>query len=151
MWPKIDIWGCRPSIWPSYGHFGPFLAPQWVIYAPNSASTIYFLLGIDVLLTIFVLKSISGAGGPPVMDISGHFRPFPAPKWVRYAPDRATIVHFILGINVALTICALKSIFEAADAPDGQVLAVPGPHVVRDGCHQNKNWSEFNFAATSKT
>ena len=81
MWPKIDIWGCRPSIWPSYGHFGPFLAPQWVIYAPNSASTIYFLLGIDVLFTIVVLKLISEAGGHPdgqVMAIFGHFRPFPA-------------------------------------------------------------------------
>ena len=81
MWPKIDIWGCRPSIWPSYGHFGPFLAPQWVIYAPNSASTIYFLLGIDVLFTKVVLKLISEAGGHPdgqVMAIFGHFRPFPA-------------------------------------------------------------------------
>ena len=99
-------------------------------------------MGIDVLLTIFVLKSISGAGGPPdgqVMDISGHFRPFPAPKWVRYAPDRATIVHFILGINVALQNFVLKLISEAGGAPGGQVLAVPGPHAVRDGRHQNVN------------
>ena len=66
-------------------------------------------------------------------------------------PGGASIVHFILGINVALSIFVLKSISEAGEGPDGQVLAVSGPHVVQDGRHQNKNLSEFNFAATSKT
>ena len=58
---------------------------------------------------------------------------------VRDDADCASIVHFIWGINVVLPNFVLKSISEAGGAPDGQVLAVPGPHVVRDGRHQNKN------------
>ena len=38
-----------------------------------------------------------------------------------------------MGINVALTICVLKSISEAADGPDGQVWLFSGPHMVREG------------------
>ena len=53
-------------------------------------------------------------------------------------PECASIVHFILGINVALQNFVLKSISEAGGAPDGQVWAIAGPHVVRDGRHQNK-------------
>ena len=55
---------------------------------------------------------------------------------------------FLVGINVALTISALKSISEAADAPDGQVLAISVPHVVRDDHHQNVKCSKVNFKAT---
>ena len=40
---------------------------------------------------------------------------------------------FLLRINVALLNFALKSISEAVGAPDGQVWAISGPHVVRDG------------------
>ena len=58
---------------------------------------------------------------------------------VQDAPDIASIVHFILGINVALQNFVLKLISEAGGAPDGQVLAVAGPHMVRDGRHQNVN------------
>ena len=58
---------------------------------------------------------------------------------VRDDPGGASIVHFILGINVALQNFVLKSISEAGGAPDGQVLAVSGPHVVRDGRHKNEN------------
>ena len=65
--------------------------------------------------------------------------PFLDTYMVRDDPDCASIVHFLVGINVALTISALKLISEAGGAQDGQVLAVAGPHVVRDGCHQNVN------------
>ena len=54
-------------------------------------------------------------------------------------PGGASIVHFILGINVALQNIVLKSISEAGEGPDGQVLAVSGPQGVGDGRHQNKN------------
>ena len=67
---------------------------------------------------------------------------------VRDDPDCALIIHFILRINVALQNVVLKSISEAGGAPDGQVLAVFGPHVVRDGGHQNVKCSKFNFEAT---
>ena len=73
--PKIDIWGWSWSRWPILGHFRPFLATH-----------------------------MFGDG----------------PRW-------ASIVHFILGINIALQKFVLKSISEAGGAPDGQVLAVPGP------------------------
>ena len=68
-----------------------------------------------------------------------NFGPFLAPYMVRDDPDCASIVHFILGINVALQNFVLKLISEAGGAPDGQVLAVSGPHGVRDGHHQNEN------------
>ena len=68
-----------------------------------------------------------------------NFGPFLAPYMVRDDPDYASIVHFILGINFALQDFVLKLISEAGGAPDGQVLAVAGPHVVRDGRHLNKN------------
>ena len=54
-------------------------------------------------------------------------------------PGGTSIVHFILGINVALQNFVLKSISEAGGAPDGQVLAVSGPYIVRDCRHQNVN------------
>ena len=58
---------------------------------------------------------------------------------VRDDPDCASIVHFIWRINVALQNFVLKLISEAGGAPGGQVLAVPGPHAVREGRHQNVN------------
>ncbi len=54
-------------------------------------------------------------------------------------PGGTSIVHLILGINVALQNVVLKSISEAGEGPDGQVLAVSGPQGVGDGRHQNKN------------
>ena len=99
-------------------------------------------MGINVALKISALKSISEAGVDPdgqFWAISSHFRPFLAMYMVQDGPDCASIVHFILGLNVALSIFVLKSISEAGGAPDGQVLAVPGLHMVRDGRHQNKN------------
>ena len=71
--------------------------------------------------------------------ILGHFRPFLAPYMVVDDPDCSSIVHFILRINVALQNFVLKLISEAGGAPDGQVLAISGPHVVRDSRHQNEN------------
>ena len=58
---------------------------------------------------------------------------------VRDDPDCASIVDFILGINVALQDFVLKLISEAGGAPGGQVLAVLGPHAVLEGRHQNVN------------
>ena len=101
-----------------------------------------FHIGYHYWFTKNVLKSISEARGYPdgqFLAISFHFRPFLATYLVQDGPDCASIVHFILGINVALSFFVLKSISEAGGAPDGQVLAVPGPHVVREGRHQNVN------------
>ena len=94
--PKIDIWGCSWSRWPRLGHFWPSVAPYMVYDGPNWASSI----------------------------------------------------HFVLWINVALTIFALKLISEAAEAPDGQVMAISGPPVVWDGHHQNIKCSNLYFTAT---
>ena len=38
----------------------------------------------------------------------------------------ASGIHFLLGINVAITRFVLKSISEAGNAPDGQVWAIYG-------------------------
>ena len=66
---------------------------------------------------------------------------------VRDDPGGASIVHFILGINVALQNFVLKSISEAAGAPDGYGFRPQsGPR--RQYSHQNVNCSEFNLEAT---
>ena len=75
---KIDIWGWSWSRWPILGHFQPFLATYMVWDGPGWASSNYFLVGINVALTISALKSISEAGVDPdgqFWAISGHFWP----------------------------------------------------------------------------
>ena len=52
--------------------------------------SMHFILGINVALTKFDLKSISEARGHPdgqFWAISGHFQPVPAPYMVQDGPD----------------------------------------------------------------
>ena len=44
-----------------------------------------------------------------------------------------------MGINIALMKFALKSMSGAGEGPDGQVWAIYGPHVVRDGPDWTQN------------
>ena len=142
--PKIDIWGCSWSRWPRLGHFWPFVAPYMVYDGPNRASSIHFVLWINVALSIFVLKSISEAEGAPdgqVWAISGHVH---GRRWYRL-----TFKHpFHIENQCCFKKIVLKSLSEAGGAPDGQVLAIVDPHMVRYGHHQKVKWSDLNFAAT---
>ncbi len=61
------------------------------------------------------------------------FGPFPAPTWSEMGQTEHQTSVFLLGINVALVKFVLKSISEAGGGPDGQVWALSGPNVVRDG------------------
>ena len=63
----------------------------------------------------------------PFLAISGHLWP---QTWSIMVSFELQAIHFVLWINVALTIFALKLISEAAEAPDGQVMAISGPPVV---------------------
>ena len=65
--------------------------------------------------------------------ISFHFRPFLAPYMVRDDPDCASIIHFTLWINVALTMFVPKSISWNGGAPDGQVQVISGLNMVQYG------------------
>ena len=61
------------------------------------------------------------------------FGPFPAPKWFNMVPTEFQASIFLLGINVVLMKFTLISISEAGGGTHGQVLAISGPHMVRDG------------------
>ncbi len=103
--------------------FGPFPAPQVVQDGPDWTPSIHFLLGINVALVNFVLKSISeavGAQDGQVWAISG-------PHMVQDGPDWTPSIRFILGINVALVKFVLKSICEDWDGPDGKFRAIADP------------------------
>ena len=152
--PKFDIWGWRLSRWPILGHFLPFSAISGHVHGPRWSRLCFnrpFFSENQCCFNNICPKIDIWGWSWSRWPILGHFLPFLATYMVWDGPGWASSIYFLVGINVALTICALKSISEAADAPDGQVLAVPGPHGVRDGRHQNKKWSEFHFAATSKT
>ena len=82
-----------------------------------------------IALPKYALNSISEAGDYPdgqFWAISFHFWPFLATYMVRDGPDCASIVHFLVRINVALTISALKSISDAGVDPDGQFWTISG-------------------------
>ena len=67
------------------------------------------------------------------MVLMAKFRPFPAPLWSETVWTELQTSVFLLGINVAFIKFVLKSISEAVGGPDGQVRAISGPHLVRDG------------------
>ena len=102
------------------GHFRPCKRSE-IVQTKLQASILYWE-SIYVDFTISVVKSnlrlelTQMANFDQFPAISGHVH---GPRWYRMSKHL-----FLVGINVALTISALKSISEAGVDPDGQFWAI---------------------------
>ncbi len=90
--------------------FGPFPAPQVVRDGPDWTPSILFLLGINVALVKFVLKSISEAGGGPDCQVSA----ISGPHVVRQGWNSHQMVKIKFSYHLEKIKVALKCIPEAA-------------------------------------
>ena len=93
------IWGWEGSKWPCSGHFWPYTVPYMVWDDVDWASSINFLMTINVALTMFVPKSISWNGGAP----DGQVQVISGPNMVQYGTDWASSIHFFIGNQYCFT------------------------------------------------
>ena len=124
--PASDInFRTKFSRLPSLGHFWPLHGSRWYRLSFKHP----FYIGNQYCFTKICPKIDIWGWRLSRRPILGHFCPFPAisgpvhgPRWSRLCFNRP----FLVGINVALTISALKSISEAGVDPDGQFWAISG-------------------------
>ena len=129
---KLDSWARRWPRWQSFGHFRPPYGTRWIKMGARWSMPL-FILGL------FYEKWLQTRLLGQKMAQMVKFWPFPPPMWYQLDQNGCKMIHVTVYLMVVLWKMAVNLTPGPEDGPDGQVLAISGPHVVLGGSKWMQN------------